>query len=103
MNVVIIVLGKAKHTRDIKIWLWDFASLKFVWRAEKNLVASKGGSETESETCLYDSLGQICTSLKSFAFFIEGGLHTFFDFVLFFSFFFVVKPLNFKYGSPFFF
>src|SRR6266478_6354970 len=32
-----------------------------------------------SETCLYASLGQICTSLKSCAFFIEGGDGTLFD------------------------
>src|SRR5258705_12622915 len=75
MNVVIIVLGKAKHTRDIKIWLWDFASLKFVWRAEKTLVASKGGSETESETCLYNSLGQFVLVLIVVPPFIEGGWH----------------------------
>ena len=36
-----------------------FCKPQFVWQAEKNLVASKGGSETESETCLYDSLGQL--------------------------------------------
>jgi len=27
--------------------------------SRKNLVASKGGSETGSETCLYNSLGQL--------------------------------------------
>src|SRR5258708_21242219 len=73
MNVVIRVLGQVSRTRAIKIWLWDFASLKFVWRAEKTLVASKGGSETESETCLYNSLGQFVLVLKVVPSFIEGG------------------------------
>src|SRR5258708_31214114 len=77
MNVVIRVLGQALHTRAIKIWLWDFASLKFVWRAEKTLVASKGGSETESETCLYNSLRQFVLLLKVVPSLIEGGWHTF--------------------------
>jgi hypothetical protein len=59
----------------INIWLWDSATLKFVWQGEKYLVASKGGSETKSETCLYDSLGH-CTSLKVVPL-IEGGWLTF--------------------------
>src|SRR5258708_20303578 len=78
MNVVIRVLGQALHTRAIKIWLWDFASLKFVWRAEKTLVASKGGSETESETCLYNSLSQFVLVLKNVPPLIDGGSHTFY-------------------------
>ena len=43
--------------------------------SRKNLVASKGGSETESEICLYDSLGH-CTSLRVVPP-IEGGWLTF--------------------------
>ena len=43
--------------------------------SRKNLVASKGGSGTESETCLYDSLGH-CTSLRVVPP-IEGGWLTF--------------------------
>src|SRR5258708_9443138 len=75
MNVVIRVLGQALHTRAIKIWLWDFASLKFVWRAEKTLVASKGGSETESETCLYNSFIQFILVFLIVLSLIEGSEH----------------------------
>src|SRR5258708_27348434 len=77
MNVFIRVLGQAYHTRAIKICLWYFASLKFVWRAEKTLVASKGGSETESETCLYNSLVQFVLVLKVVPSLIARSWHTF--------------------------